>query len=54
MNKDLISFAQKFRLSATFAANKAVEYINANSKKIADLNREQMVEGEDANRKDFG
>ena len=55
-NTALKIFAQKLRNSKQFAANKSVDYINNNStsKIIGDYNREQMLEGEDADRKDLG
>ncbi len=56
MNKSLKTFAQKLRMSVTFASNKAVEYINLPqvAELIADHNRYQLEDGEDANRKDLG
>lgn len=49
-------FIDKFRLSRQFAAKVAVDYLSNNSvgKIIADFNRKQLLEGEDAAGKDLG
>ncbi len=56
MNKSLKTFAQKLRMSVTFASNKAVEYMNGSgfSTLVSKLNALQLSKGEDANRKDLG